>query len=144
MSPPPLAALSTLRQRLLALLREQQRLVESLLAERGPMIRGSFVRQQRACGRAGCRCERGKPHDAALLSFSEEGRPRRVHVPRAQRARVEEAAGRYRKFRQGRARLVKLAGEILDALDALQRGLTETYPPPGERKQGGAPAGRKE
>ena len=106
------------------------------------MIRGSFVRQGRRCGKPGCRCARGELHEAAFLSVSEGGHIRNTHVPRADRPRVEEKAGRYRSFRKARAQLAALGREVLDEADALQRALTEPYPPAEPGKKKGRP-GRK-
>jgi len=128
--------LSRIRQALSRLLEEHRRLVESLLGERGPLIRGSFVRQKRRCGRPTCRCSRGELHDAALLTSSEQGRMRSVHVPHQDRERVDKQAGRYRRLRRSRARLGKLHREFLDQIDALQQILTQPYPPlPKEKRK---------
>jgi len=126
--------LSRIRQAISRLLEEHRHLIESLLDERGPLIRGSFVRQKRRCGRPTCRCARGELHDAALLTSSEQGRIRSVHVPHQDRERVDKQAGRYRRLRQSRARLGKLHREFLDQIDALQQVLTQAYPPPDQER----------
>jgi type VI protein secretion system component VasF len=67
---------------------------------------------------------------------------RSQHVPRADRPRVEAAAGRYREFRRGRAEVVKLGTELVHQLDAFQRTLTEPYPPAGRQTKPRRPSGR--
>lgn len=130
MSASPLARLSALRQEIAVLLRVQGQILRPLLRERGPLVRGAFARQGRRCGRSGCHCAQGTPHDAAVLTCSEQGHMRTTFVPRPDRARVEAAAGRYREFRRSRARLVRLAQQLVRLLDALQGALTEPYSPP--------------
>jgi len=129
---------SRLRREILRIEKEHDERIETVLGERGPMIRGSFVRQGRRCGKPTCRCARGELHEAALLTASEEGRGRSIHVPREEQARVEERAGRYRSFRRARADLVSLGRRLLRAVDELQRALTEPYLPGdrgGKRRQ---------
>ena len=134
MKDPPSPGPSRLRQQIRSIESDLGHCIHAIVDERGPLIRGTFVRQKRRCGKPACRCARGHPHEGAVLTASVEGRMHSVHVPRADRARVEKLAGRYRRFRQGRADLVALHRRLLQHVDALQQALTEPYPHPRQQR----------
>lgn len=52
------------------------------LASVGPLVAGSLCRVKRRCGNANCRCARGEPHWAYVLSFKVKGKTQTVHVPK--------------------------------------------------------------
>ena len=108
--------------------------VEELLGTEA-MIGGSFVKQGRTCGKAGCRCARGERHTAAYLSGKVEGRTRMTYVPARDEVDVATKAERYRRFRQARAELMKLAAKTAEAADTLQAALTEPYPKEARRRR---------
>ena len=83
------------------------------------------------CGKPNCRCADGKTHPTHYLSISEEGKRRMVHVRAADKTKVESAALRYRRFREARAALARLASEVSSLADDLRARLTDNYPPPG-------------
>jgi len=105
-----------------------------ILRERGPLRRGSFVTVHRKCGKPNCRCATGEGHPAKYLSVKEGGKTRMVFVPSSAEMKVEEQAGRYRRFRQARAELAKLAQQSLQLIDELERALETTEEIPGRRK----------
>lgn len=123
---------SRLRQVLRQTEDERRAHVETLLAERGPLIRGTYRLQGGRCGRAGCRCERGELHEKAALYRREEGTFRCAYVPLADRGRVDQLTRRYRKARKARTALSKLGQKSLELADALLQALAEPYPP-GDR-----------
>lgn len=124
---------SRLRQQLLAGQDELLRQLEFFIAERGPLIRGSFGTRARVCGNPGCRCTRGELHESKYLTATDGGKVRQVHVPAADEVRVATGVKRYRRFQSERAKLklnlVKLMRRQLDLVDALGRSLLEPYPP---------------
>jgi hypothetical protein len=126
---------SPIRQRISRLEDSLGALLARLLAERGPLRRGSFVTLHRKCGKAICHCARGTGHPGDYLSTRQEGRTRLFYVSREIRNRVAEEAGRYRAFRQRRALVAKRMRAILTGLDELAEAL-ETSEPLGGRKQG--------
>ena len=126
---------SRLRQALRQTEEERRTQIESLLAERGPLIRGTYRLQGGRCGRTGCRCERGELHEKAMLYRRVEGTFRCTYVPLADRGQVDQRTQRYRRVRRARAELVKLAKRSLELADALQEALTKAYPPPGSAKK---------
>ena len=55
----------------------------------GPFLEGSLTIATKRCGRPTCRCvEAGPIHEAAVLTWKEEGTTRTLHVPRALRDEV--------------------------------------------------------
>jgi len=103
------------------------------------VIVGSLVMHGRRCGRPGCHCATGEKHYSKVLSRSEgAGKVRHLYVPAGDEVDVAVKAGRYRRFRQARAELVKLAKQSIDLIDRLQDAVTEPYPPPNR------PRGRRQ
>jgi hypothetical protein len=92
------------------------------------MISGSYVTLARTCGKPTCRCNRGEKHEGKYLSRNVGGKTRLIYVPAGDEVEVATKAERYRRFRQARAALMKLAAETAKVADALQEALTEPYP----------------
>src|SRR5574341_164784 len=125
---------SRARARLQQTERAREEQVETLLRAES-LVAGSFIRQTRTCGKSGCRCARGERHVAAYLSRSVGGRTQMVYVPGRDEVAVSTKADRYRRFREARAALMKLASETAQAADALQDALTEPYPKEARRRR---------
>ena len=99
------------------------------------MVAGSFVKQGRTCGKPTCRCATGERHEARYLSRKIEGRTQMAYVSAGDEVDVATKAERYRRFRQARAALVKLAADTTHAADVLQAALTEPYPKEARRRR---------
>ena len=121
---------SHLRQSLLRAHEQRGQQLQLLLAERGPLIRGSFVRQGGKCGKSSCRCARGELHERAVLYSSEDGVHSGTYVPQDQRAQVEERNARYQRARKARSNVAKLDQQALLFADQLVESLSEPYPSP--------------
>jgi hypothetical protein len=119
---------SRLRQALAETQESERQVLEAVLAEQGPLLRGTFGRRRRVCGTAGCRCTRGELHESAILTAGVEGRMRQVHVPASDEARVAEGVERYRRFRQAKTRLIDLAKRKIMLVDRLGQALLAPYP----------------
>ena len=130
---------SRLRRTIVDVKVEHERHVEAVLAEKGPLIRGTVARRRRKCGRPGCHCNRGELHESKHLSVAVGGRTRTVHLPEADIARVDVGARRYRRFRRARAQLVRLEAKLVALVDRLGHSLLEGYPP----GHPAVPAGRR-
>jgi len=126
---------SRLRQALRQAEDQRRTHVETLLGERGPLIRGTYRLQGGRCGRPGCKCERGDLHEKAMLYRREEGTFRCSYVPLADRERVDDLTRRYRRASKARTALNKLGQKSLVLADALQETLTEPYPPVDRRSK---------
>lgn len=111
------------------------------------MVEGSFVELGRKCGKPSCKCATGEKHYSKYLSRSVEGRTKLVYVPGRDEVELNRKAERYRRFRQARAELMKLAAHTAELADELQAALTEPYPPdnplPPATRRGRPPKARK-
>src|SRR5213593_251147 len=99
---------SRIRQKLEHSQEQYQALLQGLVAERGPLIRGSFGTRARVCGAATCRCARGELHRSKYLTATDGGQARQVHVPASEEVEVAVGVARYRRFFEARARMAKL------------------------------------
>jgi len=121
--------LSRGRQILRQAARRYLELVEALMRERGPLIRGVFKLQGTRCGKPNCRCNHGHLHNTAVLTLAEGGTRRNVYLRATDRPDVKRRSAGYRKFRKSRAELVKCHVEITKAADRLLELLIMPYPP---------------
>jgi len=137
---------SRFRLRLRQAAEKHQQQIEHLVGEPGPLIRGTFGTRARVCGVAGCKCTRGELHESKYLSASQEGQMRQVHVPTGDEMEVQNGVQRYRRFRELRAELAKIAQEELDLAEQLGLSLLKPYPPgnplPPPKRRGGPKGGR--
>jgi hypothetical protein len=46
------------------------------------MLRGTLLSRKRVCGKASCRCAKGRLHEGLYLVVSEGGRTRQLYVPK--------------------------------------------------------------
>ena len=69
-----------------------------LVAQRG-ILRGSLLVRRRVCGKAGCKCTRGKLHESLYLVITERGRTRQLYVPKDWEPRVRRWVEEYHQAR---------------------------------------------
>ncbi len=100
-----------------------------MLRQRPSLLRGIVYKLRRKCGKTVCRCQDGYLHESWVLSVPEKGLKRMRAVPRGQRLKWQSMTDRYRRFRQARARLVKLFAEIIKLADEMERERTMSPPP---------------
>ena len=126
---PRLHQASRQRRVLLGLLQEYGRLLRQVLALR-ELLKGSLYELKTRCGKPSCHCasRQGPPHSTTVLSWSEAGRTRLRAVSPKDRARWRRLAEDYRRFRQCRARLVKIHRQVLLAVDRLEKALLRPSP----------------
>ena len=130
------ANISKLRQRLRRLEQARSTHVQHILGERGPVRRGSFVTLRRKCGKPNCHCATGAGHPASYLSIKEEGCTRMIYLSADRAAGIAQEAERYRRMRQARAMLAKLAHETLAMIDELGQALEATGGLSGKKERG--------
>lgn len=118
---------SQLRKKLCQCQREFNDLLE-VLKQRHRLIRGSVYILRRKCGKSGCHCEEGHPHESWVLSMPEKGGKRMRAVPEGRLAQWRTMTEHYRQSRRARARLVKLFAEMINLIDKLE--VERTVPPP--------------
>jgi hypothetical protein len=104
------------------------RQVERALGVRGEVMAASLSKTHKACGKPNCKCAEGEKHEVYQLSWAENGRRRSTHIRPDELAKVQAAVDRYRRLRQSRADLLKLASEAASLMDALVEALR--IPPP--------------
>src|SRR2546428_4260568 len=83
-----------------------------------PRVPGSLYLLRRKCGKASCRCARGRPHTAWVLTRSERGQSRLYSVPADQHRLLRERTEAYRRYQVARALWVKNAQKLLEQIDA--------------------------
>ncbi len=84
------------------------------LAQVGPLVQSSFCRRTIKCGKPGCRCAEGQPHEAYVLTRKVRGKTVTTHVPRDLRGEVESWAREHKRVKQ-------LLKEISDLSDRIIR-----------------------
>lgn len=97
--------------------RFQQRRTAKLkqLAACKPFVAASLCAVKRTCGKPNCRCTRGEPHTAHVLTWKEKGKTKAVYVPKEM---VEEV----RKWVEEHKRIKQLIGEISkESLEIIRR-----------------------
>ena len=127
---------SRLRQDIRARLADYQQHLEDLLPLR-QLLKGSVYELKTRCGKPSCHCASsdGPRHTSAVLSWSELGQTRLRTLPAGDTTHLRHLAENYRRFRQDRAALVKLHGQILAAMDRLQRALLRPPPKPAAKRK---------
>jgi len=74
----------------------------------GPVIEGSLATVKRRCGKPGCRCGQGEPHEAVILCRKVLGRSHATYVPRELREEVRGWNAEYKRIKK----LLKLVSQI--------------------------------
>lgn len=134
--PPAVERASRLRQDIQTLLAGYQQRLEDLLPLR-QLLRGSVYELKTRCGKPSCHCAspQGPLHASTVLSWSERGKTSPRTLPAGDANHLRHLAENYRRFRQDRAALVKLHGQILAAIDRLERALLRPPPTPAAKRK---------
>lgn len=111
------------------------------MAERGPVVKGTFQLHGTRCGKPNCKCAQGALHRTAVLAFTDEGKRRNIYVRPPDRPKVQRSTERYRRFRKRRAEMTKLHGEILRLADELLKELLVPYEPTAGAPRSEDPSG---
>jgi hypothetical protein len=112
------------------------RLLRGVLSLR-ELLKGSVYELRTRCGKPSCHCAapEGPLHSTLVLSWSHAGKTRLRSLSASDFVRLRRLTENYRRFRQVRARLVKLHRQILLTLDRLEQALQLPPPPPASRKR---------
>ena len=86
-----------------------------------PLVRGSFYRYRRRCGKAGCRCAGGMLHAGQAFSIRSGGRSRTLPLTGVDPEELSRHVGAYRELRGVRAGMVRTFDELLRQVDKLER-----------------------
>lgn len=98
-------SVNTLRARREALLKK--------LADVGPFVQGSFCTRNVKCGKPGCRCARGEPHKACVLTKKVRGKTKTTHVPRDLHDEVKTWANQYKRLKALMKEISDLSEQII-------------------------------
>jgi hypothetical protein len=109
---------NVLRKELGELVRELTRL-QKLFTSRSPLWKGNVYLMRRRCGQPNCRCTRGRLHEAVVLSDRSGDSPRTVPLNDENVDPFRCMTEDYSRFRQARARVPKIAKQIVNIVDAL-------------------------
>ena len=86
-----------------------------------PLVRGSYYRYRRRCGKAACRCASGMLHAGQAFSIRSGGRSRTLPLAGVDREELSRHVGAYRELRRVRAGMVRTFDELLRQVDKLER-----------------------
>lgn len=125
---------SATRQALLRIAKQLPKRIESALNVRGDVMAASLSKTSKVCGKPNCKCARGEKHEVFQLSWTENGKRRSTHIRRDELDRVRSAVERYKRLRQSRAELLKLASDAASLMDNLVEALRVTPPDKGGRR----------
>jgi intergrase/recombinase len=101
------------------------------LSENLDVLRGSLAETYLTCGTPGCRCHEGEKHGPYyILSWSEGGKRRSVHVPADKVERVRRMIANYQAVREA----------LLGLGDVSRQLVLEQYEPKPRRRGGGGDA----
>lgn len=67
--------------------------------ETGSVLRGRLTTFSRRCGKPGCRCADGAPHESPALTYTEAGRTKTVTLNADEVGEVRAALARYERAR---------------------------------------------
>ena len=93
------------------------------------MTPGSLYLLRRKCGKPTCRCAHGPPHEAWVLTRSDQGKAKLLGVPTEQRAPLRQLTQSYRRYQRARAKWVKLSAQLLAQIDQLAEAQIVAWPP---------------
>ncbi len=97
---------------------ELHRLIE-VFTSLQPLWKGNVYTIRRRCGHANCRCAQGELHVSTVLSDRTGEKPRTLALPGKEVDRFQRMTKRYSRFQHARARIKKIAAQIVRLADAL-------------------------
>lgn len=115
---------ASLRQRLLRLRQEHDRLLE-IAFDTTPLWRGLVHEARRRCGKPNCRCVRGDLHVSTILSDRSSAEQHNLALAPGELLRFTDMTEAYRKVRRHRARIVVVQRELLEIFDTLEAARRE-------------------
>jgi hypothetical protein len=104
--------------------RQRQKLIQELL-DTQEMIRGSFGKVMRKCGKPNCWCAEGDGHPLNRITWTEKGRPRAKTIPGEDAAWVATMTAHYKRFRKNRQALRALDKRLNNEIDELEAKLDD-------------------
>ncbi len=80
---------------------KRRKKIGSILGDNVGMIQGSLVKRHLACGKQGCKCEKGERHGPFYyLTYLESSRHKSLYVPKDKVEKVREGIKAYKKVKE--------------------------------------------
>jgi hypothetical protein len=116
--------LSQARLRLKQLTGELMKLLAIFLA-RKLLIKGGVYQTKSRCGKPNCKCvKEGALHTIWRLYWTENGKTKLRAIKKGTVYDYQQLTANYQRFREARARLVKIHQEMIQLINLLEKGLT--------------------
>ena len=125
---------SAARQALRRIAEQLPKRIETALSVRGEVMAASLSKTSKVCGKPNCKCARGDKHEVYQLSWTANGKRHSTHIRRDELDSVRSAVKRYKRLRQSRAELLKLASDAASLMDNLVEALRVPPPDKGGRR----------
>jgi hypothetical protein len=94
-------------------LEERRAALLKRLADVGPFVQASFYSRKIKCGKPGCRCAEGEPHEACVLTRKVRGKTNCTHVPRDLQDEVKAWADEHKRVKALMKQISDLSDEII-------------------------------
>lgn len=94
-------------------LEERRAALLKRLAQVGPFVQASFCTRKVICGKPGCRCAEGEPHQACVLTRKVRGKTKATHVPRDLREEVRAWAEEHKRVKALMSQISELSEQIV-------------------------------
>jgi Family of unknown function (DUF6788) len=70
------------------------------LAHCRPLVAASLCKVNRRCGHPNCKCAKGRPHQAHVLTYKVNGKTQTVHVPKDLLPEVAQWVNEYKRIKK--------------------------------------------
>lgn len=94
-------------------LQRRQRAKLKQLASSGPFLAASLCVVNRRCGQPNCRCAKGQPHQAHVLTYKVKGKTKTIHVPKDRLQEVRRWTEEYKRVKKLMQEISELSLERL-------------------------------
>lgn len=119
------AAISQYRLKIRQLIEEEAKLVQ-IFMETKSLVKGNVYKMMTKCGKKTCKCEReGELHSAWRISRSHKGRAQSKCIRKSEVPGYKDLTDNYRRFREARARLVRVHREEIELINLLEKAKTK-------------------
>jgi Family of unknown function (DUF6788) len=115
--------ISATRQKIASIITTIEGLVEGIISS-SMLTKGTICEKKRKCGNPKCRCARGELHVTKILSYSDKGKSRIIHLSKysdMELSRLEKQVNNYQRFRTSRARIVNYCKLLIRELNVMER-----------------------
>jgi hypothetical protein len=125
--------ISAIRQKIVSIITTVDRLVEGVLNTRA-VTKGTICEKRRKCGNPKCKCAKGELHVTKILSFSDKGKSRIIHLSKyseLELSRLEKQVKNYQQFRTSRAKIVHDLKLLIREINRMEQNILMDVAPSG-------------